>query len=213
MKTDDLIEALSRNLEPATPPPGPLRYALVAIAGLGLGVALLLLMPNLGFRNDLMLNLPAALTKAGFSALAASAAAPVLMRLARPGRPLGWRLLAAFGFFALCALIACIALLGTDPGGRLQAWTGGGFPWCLVLIPTLAAPAALALGWFVRGLAPTNLTGAGAAVGAVSGGLGAMVYAMSCPVDSVAFVATWYALAIALCAALGALAGAWLLRW
>ena len=40
-----------------------------------------------------------------------------------------------------------------------------------------------------------------------------MAYAMYCPTDSVAFVTTWYALAIAVCAALGALLGSRLLRW
>jgi hypothetical protein len=40
-----------------------------------------------------------------------------------------------------------------------------------------------------------------------------MAYAMYCPVDSVAFVTTWYVVAIALCAALGAVVGARLLRW
>jgi hypothetical protein len=40
-----------------------------------------------------------------------------------------------------------------------------------------------------------------------------MAYSMYCPVDSAAFVATWYALAIALCAAVGAIVGSILLRW
>ena len=40
-----------------------------------------------------------------------------------------------------------------------------------------------------------------------------MAYAMYCPVDSVAFVTTWYAVAIGLCAAVGAIVGTRLLRW
>ena len=49
--------------------------------------------------------------------------------------------------------------------------------------------------------------------GVLSGALAAMAYALTCPVDSAAFVATWYPLAIAACAALGALAGKLALRW
>jgi hypothetical protein len=67
--------------------------------------------------------------------------------------------------------------------------------------------------WLARSLAPTRLTLSGAALGALSGGLGAMAYAMYCPVDSVAFVTTWYVVAIAICAALGAVIGSRLLRW
>ena len=40
-----------------------------------------------------------------------------------------------------------------------------------------------------------------------------MAYAMYCPTDSVAFVTTWYTLAIAVCAALGAFVGSKFLRW
>ncbi|MBT9447707.1 MAG: DUF1109 family protein [Hyphomonadaceae bacterium] len=48
---------------------------------------------------------------------------------------------------------------------------------------------------------------------AVSGGIGAMACAMYCPTDSVPFVVTWYAVAITLCAASGAVVGARVLRW
>jgi hypothetical protein len=103
--------------------------------------------------------------------------------------------------------------MGEMPENRMQAWTGGAFPWCLVLIPLLATPTAALLVWTLRAFAPTRLTLMGAAVGGLSGGVGAMAYAMYCPVDSVAFVVTWYSLGIAIAAALGALIGPRLLRW
>jgi hypothetical protein len=65
----------------------------------------------------------------------------------------------------------------------------------------------------MRAFAPTRLALAGAAIGAFAGGVGAMAYAMYCPTDSVAFVTTWYTVAIAVCAALGALVGSKFLRW
>jgi hypothetical protein len=151
--------------------------------------------------------------KAGFAALGAGVVLPLLMQLAKPGRGLGWRIVAIGGFVLVCVGVVAIALMGGDPSTRMQAWMGGAFPWCIVVIPVLAAPTAALLGWLVRDLAPTRLTMTGASLGAVSGGVGAMAYAMYCPTDSVPFVVTWYALAIALCAVVGAVVGARLLRW
>lgn len=212
MKTDELVDFLARG---EAPPPRRSffsgKLALVLLAGLGLGVALLLV--GLGARDDLTAAPAPVMLKALFSALAAAAMLPLAERLTRPGRPLGWRLGAVGVFVAVSALATCIALWGEMPEKRLEMWLSGGFPWCLVLVPLLAAPTAALLIWLVRGMAPTRLMLTGAAIGAVSGGIGAMAYSMYCPIDSVAFVTTWYVVAIAICAALGALIGARLLRW
>ena len=56
----------------------------------------------------------------------------------------------------------------------------------------------------------TGLTGAMA--GAAAAGVGALVYASSCPDDSPLFVATWYPLATLICMGAGALAGRWFAR-
>lgn len=211
MKTDQLIEVLARNVEPAERPRWKRRLALTLAAGFAVGLVLLVI--GFGVRPDIGIALTPVLLKAGFAALAASLMLPLAARLMRPGRPLGWRLSAIVVFAGVCALAACIALLGEPPERRLEAWTGGGFPWCLVMVPILAAPTAAGLLWLMRSFAPTQLTLTGAAIGALAGGVGAMVYAMYCPVDSVAFVTTWYAVAIAICAALGAVIGSKLLRW
>lgn len=211
MKTDDLIDALAR--EPAPPPePPPSRRVALALA-LGLAIGVVMLVAFFGLRPDLGGARMPVMMKAMFSALAASVALPVLMQLAKPGRPLGWRLAAIGGFVLLCAGLVGVALIGGDPTERFQLWMAGAFPWCVAIIPLLAAPTALLLARLLRDLAPTNLRASGAALGAVAGGIGAMVYAMYCPVDSVAWVVTWYTVAIALCAVLGAFAGARLLRW
>ncbi|MGE3143076.1 MAG: NrsF family protein, partial [Hyphomonadaceae bacterium] len=210
MKTSDLIEALSRSdyHEATRAPP---RWA--GAAAIGFVAAVLLIMTWLGPRPDLGAAIAPTLAKALFSGLFAAAGLALTARLARPGRPAGsrWFLIAAL--LAFSALAAGAAFLGTDPMERMRVWTGGGFPWCLVFIPLLAIPAALALGWTARRLAPTRLTLAGMGVGAGAGGVGAMAWAVHCPMDSVAYVTTWYALAIALCAVVGALLGARLLRW
>lgn len=211
MKTEDLIEALARGDDAPAKSKTWRRLAFALTVGLLLGVGLLLTF--FGMRPDIGAARMMVMMKAGFAAMAAGVSLPLLMRLSRPGRGTGWRIAAILGFLALCAVVTAIALMGGDPSTRMKAWMGGTFPWCIVIIPLLAAPTAALLGWLVRDLAPTRLTMTGAALGAVSGGVGAMVYAMYCPVDSVPFVVTWYAVAIALCAVIGSVLGARLLRW
>lgn len=211
MKTEQLVDLLARGVEPAERPRWARRLALILIAGLA--AALLLMVLGLGVRPDIGAARMPVMLKALFSAAAAAVMLPLAARLMRPGRPLGWRVGAVIVFVSIAALAAGIALIGEAPERRMQAWMGGGFPWCLVLVPILAAPTAALLVWLMRAFAPTQLTLTGAAIGALSGGIGAMAYSMYCPVDSVAFVTTWYVAAIALCAALGAVAGSRLLRW
>jgi len=179
----------------------------------GLVIALTLVLTFMGMRPDIGTATWAVLLKAGFSAAAAATILPLAMRLMRPGAPIGWRLGAALIFAGVSLLATLVALMGMPSEARVHAWMGGGFPWCIVLIPLFAAPAAALMVWLARSLTPTRLTLSGAAIGGLSGGLGAIAYAMYCPVDSVAFVTTWYVVAIAICAALGAVVGSKLLRW
>ncbi|MBI3439372.1 MAG: DUF1109 domain-containing protein [Proteobacteria bacterium] len=211
MKTDDLIDMLAKNIEPAERPRWRMRTMLTLLAGLAIAVALVLTF--MGMRPDIGTATWAVLLKAAFSATAAASVLPLAMRLMRPGSPLGWRVAAVLLFVGVSILATAIALMGMPSGLRLRSWMGGGFPWCIVLIPIFAAPAAALMVWLARSLAPTRLTLSGAAIGALSGGLGAMAYAMYCPVDSVAFVTTWYVVGIAICAAIGAIVGSKLLRW
>ena len=213
MKTDDLINALSSGVEPAQRPRWRMKLAITLIAGLV--VAALLVAIGLGVRPDIGTARMPIMMKAMFAALAAAIILPIAVQLMKPGRPLGWRIGAVVLFIALCAIATITALMGEMPEQRWQAWMGGEgrAPWCVVLIPILAAPAAALLTWFMRAFSPTRITLTGAAIGALAGGVSAMAYAMYCPTDSVAFVTTWYTLAIAVCAALGALVGSKFLRW
>jgi hypothetical protein len=211
VKTEDLISALSRGVEPAERPHWRMNLAVTLLVGLVVAVALVAI--GLGVRPDIGTARMPVMMKALFSALAAAVILPVAVQLMKPGRPLGWRIGAVVLFAGVCAIATLVALMGEEPGERMNAWMGGGVPWCVVLIPVLAVPVAALLTWFMRAFAPTRITLAGAAIGALSGGIGAMAYAMYCPTDSVAFVTTWYALAIAVCAALGAVIGSKFLRW
>lgn len=213
MKTEDLINALSRGVEPAERPRWRMKMAITLIAGLI--VAAVLVAIGLGVRPDIGTARMPIMMKSLFAALAAAVILPVAVQLMKPGRPLGWRIGAVALFVAVCAIATITALMGEMPEQRWQAWMGGEgrAPWCVVLIPILAVPAAALLTWFMRAFSPTRITLTGAAIGALSGGVSAMAYAMYCPTDSVAFVTTWYTLAIAVCAALGALIGSKFLRW
>lgn len=209
MKTDDLIASLARG-ENDMPKRG---RPWLAASLLGLGLGALMMVMVVGFRPDIGAAMWPTFAKAAFSAAFASAALMLTARLSRPGRPARNIAIMLAALLVLSLVAAGIALIGVDPEERMEAWLAGGFPWCLVLIPLFAIPASIAIGFVVKRLAPTQLGLTGAAIGAASGGLGAIAYAMHCPIDSPAFVATWYALAIAICAALGALIGSRALRW
>jgi len=215
MKTDELIEALARTPETAQPSRLYRRVALALIIGLVLGLVMIRLF--MGFRPDIGVTAPMVAMKAGFSALIATFAGGLALRLAKPiGGTTGTirRLAMPLVLVILSAVaIGLITLMATEPGLRFVAFTGGGFPWCIILIPICGLPTAMLLVWAMREAAPTRLALAGAAIGALSGGVGAMIYAMFCSIDSVTFVTIWYVVGIGLASALGALAGARLLRW
>ena len=211
MKTEHLIDALASGVEAAERPRWRRNLAITLVVGLVVATALVAI--GLGVRPDIGAARMPVMMKAMFSAACAAVVLPLAVQLMKPGRPLGWRIGAVALFVGLCAVATIVALMGEMPERRFEAWMGGAVPWCVVLIPILAAPTAALLVWFMRAFAPTRLTLTGAAIGALSGGVGAMAYAMYCPTDSVAFVTTWYALAIAVCAALGAVLGAKVLRW
>ncbi|MGD9967770.1 MAG: NrsF family protein [Hyphomonadaceae bacterium] len=211
MKTEDLIQTLARSAGPAENTRWRLNLALTLVVGFAVAAALVAI--GLGVRPDIGAARMPIMMKALFSALTAAMILPIVLQLMKPGRPLGWRIGAVALFIALCATATVVALMGEDPGKRLDMWMGNGVPWCVVLIPILAAPTAAGLLWLMRAFAPTRLALTGAAIGGFAGGVGAVAYAMYCPVDSVAFVTTWYVLGIALSAAIGAVVGAKVLRW
>lgn len=211
MKTDDLIDALARGEDPPQRAHAMPRLAL-ALGG-GFVIGLVLLVASIGFRPNIGVVLPVVLVKTMFSAVFAITGAAAVMRLVRPGAGGRGRLLASVVLIGSAIAIGLLSLIGEAPSERFHALTYGVFPLCLVLIPLFGAPTAALLVWFARDLAPTRLAMTGAAIGAAAGGVGAMVYAMYCPLDGVAFVSVWYATAIALSSAIGAVIVARFLRW
>lgn len=213
METKDLVAMLARDADAVPRGVVGRRYLAVLVAGGAGAFALMLLL--LGVRPDLAqaagepafwvkLALPAALLAIGLVAA---------MRLARPGRPLGYAAEALFVPVGTIWLLAGIALVAAAPGQRLSLVLGETWAECPLNIAMLSAPALVAAFWAMRGLAPTRPALAGAFSGLVAGALGALVYCLHCPEMAPPFLGTWYVLGIALPALAGAAAGPRLLRW
>jgi hypothetical protein len=135
------------------------------------------------------------------------------LRLARPDakpRALALWLIAPF---VLLAAGVVVELLVVPQGEWLTRLMGSTAMHCTITIPMLAAPVLAALIVALRAGAPLHPGLTGALAGAAAAGVGALVYASSCPGDSPLFVATWYPLATLICIGVGALAGRRFLAW
>jgi hypothetical protein len=212
MDTDQLIRTLAAdNTHRAQPVGFMLMLALLAAAP----VSLLMFFAELGVRPDIMVAMHNPFFDLKFAvtlALAISAIA-VGLHLSRPEaslRGFGWLLLIPVGL-----LTACIGGEMMMPA-RLPMMTrlvGSNSKVCMTAIPLMSLPLLAGALIGLRHGAPTRPAVAGAIAGLVSAGLAATLYASHCTDDSPLFVATWYTLATALVAAIGALAGSKLLRF
>lgn len=211
MNTDDLIKALSMDDRLAWPQ-GRVWWSAAAIA---IAVAAVVFFVTIGPRPDLTaaaetLRFPYKFVVTG--ALAASAL-PMLRLLSRPAaeprRALIWLLLSP-----LLLGVAVVAELFAVPTDQLAArLVGKNLVACLAFIPLIGiGPLAIFLAALRHG-APTRPVLAGAIAGLAAGGLAATFYAAHCTDDSPLFVATWYTIAIAMLAALGAALAPRVARW
>ncbi len=143
----------------------------------------------------------------------AAAALAVGVHLSRPdASPRGWIWLLLIPVGLLVLAIAVEMML---PHSRpwLTRLIGNNSKVCLTAIPALSLPLLVAGLIGLRHGAPSRPALAGALAGLFSAGLAATLYASQCNDDSPLFVITWYSLATALVAAIGALAGSKLLRF
>jgi hypothetical protein len=212
MDTDQLIRTLSAdNAHRARPVGFALMLALLAAAP----VSRLMFFAELGVRPDVMTAMRNPFFDLKFAvtlALAISAIA-VSLHLSRPEvslRGFGWLLLAPVGILA--------AAIGGEMmmPQRLPMMTrlvGKNSSVCLMAIPAMSLPILAGALIGLRHGAPSRPAVAGAVAGLLSAGLAATLYASHCTDDSPLFVATWYTIATALMAAIGALVGAKLLRY
>lgn len=133
--------------------------------------------------------------------------------LSRPGET--WRksilCLAAAPIFITIAVV--VELFTLPPDTWAATLIGKNNIVCLTYILfTGLGPLAIFL-WTLHYSAPTRPVLAGAVAGLLAGGIAATFYAAQCTDDSPLFVATWYTIAIAVLAILGALGGRRFARW
>lgn len=213
MKTDDLIALLATGVEPV-PRHQPERR-LGAATAVGLTGALAVVAAGYGLRPDLahMAQWPMFWVKLAFPGLVALVSLALVLRVARPGMPLGaWRWLVGLPLLAMLAL-STWALLGAEPGQRAPLLLGQTWQSCSLSIALVALPVLATSLWTLKGLAPTRLRLAGACAGLLAGSAGALVYALHCPELAAPFLTVWNGLGMALMAGVGALLGPRSLRW
>lgn len=212
MKTDDLIRALAADREKSGPAPG-LALALAGAAGFVLSVLLFLwlvpLRPHLG---EAMRSFPFVLKPVEMGILVI-AAAIVVLRLAKPGAPLGRTIVVAAVVPAIMVAAAAAELMMVPRAEWLVRLAGVHWYMCVFNMVLLSLPILAALLFGLRYGAPTRPVLAGAGAGLLSGALAAGIYITHCPDDSPLFVAAWFTLAIAIATGIGAMAGSRLLRW
>jgi hypothetical protein len=213
MKTDDLVTLLATGDIAIQPHTTAKRFALAL--GLGVSVAFLMMLGLLGLRPDFAeaIKLPMFWVKLGYAASLAAAALLALVRLSHPGSRLKKAPLGMALPIVLMWLLALYTLVDANSAQRQELLFGASWDACPLRITMLSAPIFLATLWAVRGLAPTHLTLAGAAVGLLSGALGAVVYSLHCPEMGAPFIGTWYLLGVLIPTIIGAALGRTLLRW
>ena len=212
MDTDQLIRTLAAdNTHRARPVGFVLMLGLLAAAP----VSLLIFFAELGVRPDVMTAVHNPFFDLKFAvtiALAISAIA-VSLHLSRPEaslRGFGWWLLIPAG---LLAAGVSGEMMMPQRVPMMTRLVGSNSKICLTAVPAMALPLLAGALIGLRHGAPSRPAVAGAIAGLVSAGLAATVYAAHCTDDSPLFVATWYTLAAALMAAIGALAGSRMLRF
>jgi hypothetical protein len=151
--------------------------------------------------------------KATYTSALAAPALVMAQRLSRPGVTLRKAPAGVLLVILLMGLLGAAQLLLAPASDRMGLWLGDTWRVCSPLILLLSAPIYAGLVLAIRTLAPTRLVQAGASAGLAAGALAATLYGLHCPERSAAFVFTWYSLGIAGAAALGGVAGRWLLRW
>jgi hypothetical protein len=210
MRTDDLIRTLAADAGPVRTRPVAPGLLAAALAGSVLWLAIL----------AVQFGPPAQAAHAGwfwmktsYSLLLAAAGLMATVRLSRPGGRIGAVAWLALATVAWLLMMAGHETMGAAPGQMAHLWLGQTWRICPVRILILAAPVYAAVLWLMRRTAPTRLALTGAAAGLFAGAVGATVYGLYCQETAAAFVVAWYTFGIAVCAALGAIVGRYLLRW
>ena len=212
MKTEQLIRTLAAdNVHRARSVGSVLALGLLAAAPVSLALFLL----EFGVRPDVMtaMHNPFFDLKFVVTLAMAIAAIAVSLHLSRPEVSLKgwwWLLLIPAGILAV-GIASEMMMLQRAP--MMVRLIGSNSRICMTAIPLMSLPLLAGALIGLRHGAPTRPAVAGAIAGLLSAGLAATLYASHCTDDSPLFVATWYPMAIALVAVIGALLGSRVLRF
>jgi hypothetical protein len=213
VKTDDLISLLSTGVEPVDARL-PARRLLAALAvGTLISIVLVAGMLRLNVALGREIADPMFWVREAYCTVLGVLGLMLVVRLARPGRSIGFVPAAIVAVVTAMWMLALVALVAAAPESRTRMIVGHTAAVCPFLIAFVAAPLFVALIWAARGLAPTRLRWAGAASGFAAGAIGALVYTLHCPELAAPFLGVWYLLGMLIPTAAGALLGPRLLRW
>lgn len=212
MRTDDLIDRLSANLEPVKS--GAVARLLLGAVLLGIAGSVLVMLTVIGPRHNLAAAMthPGMWTKLAYTFAIAAFGLWLVERAGRPGAEMTRPVMALA--LPLLAIVLLAGLQMSAPGADLSGLIlGHSSRVCAALVTLTALPTLAATFWALRKLAPTRLTLAGAGAGLFAGAAGAFVYCFHCNEEAAPFIAIWYSLGIVAVTAIGALLGRTLLRW
>ena len=212
METDQLIRMLAADSAHRARPVG-LVLAVALLVAAPVSVAMFFM--GLGVRPDIMsaMHNPFFDLKFAVALGLALSAVTVGLHLSRPEASLrgwGWLLLIPAGLL-VGGLAAEMMLPQRLP--MMTRLIGSNSRVCLTAIPVISLPLLAAALIGLRHGAPTRPAITGAIAGLASAGLAATLYAAHCTDDFPMFVATWYTIATALVAGIGAVLGAKVLKF
>lgn len=212
MRTDNLIAALVAD---SSVKERPVHKAMLLLLAAALTVVSIGFVVWLPVRSDLASTwaVLAVAVKFMASMILAVCGTRLALALAEPGRKIRPECLAILAAPGFILLALGIELMVEGFGDWQHRLVGMKQIACLVLVPTLSLLPLAALLLALRNGAASRPVITGTVCGLAAAGMGAMFYSLVCTDDSMLFVMTWYGLAAAITAAIGAIGGRILLKW
>jgi len=212
MDTNELIKALAADVRQ---PVRSLSAVWWLAAGLAIALAAAVFYATLGLRLDIAAAAGTFrfLFKLVITITLAVSAFGLARALSRPDedRHKAARYLAATPALVIAAVVIELVLLPPHTWSARMLGMNGRM--CLAYILLIGiGPLAIFLAALRHG-APAKPAAAGAVAGLLAGGIGASLFALHCPDDSPLFIATWYTIAIAGLALVGAAGADRFARW
>jgi hypothetical protein len=213
MKTDDLIEMLSRQNVAVDRQRLMLRW--LGALGVGFAISMIVFVWMFEINPDLRMLTENVWfwVRFSFLALVMVLGGWFFSKLSKPAAASRMPFWIVGLPFVVIALVGAIMLISAEPEDRRAMLLGVSWTVCSRNIALLAVPIFFAAVWVARQFAPVQLRLTGAMLGLFSGGAAALMYSMYCPEMEPMFLAIWYSLGMIIPALVGALLGRKLLAW